>query len=379
MKKLIHLSYDSPWNPWLGGGGAKRDWEIASRFSDAWNVEMWSGAFPRCDAQANQLPHVRWIGTHRNHCLISRILYAYRTGRLLRRYGYGNTIVSASPSIFAPIPALLLHPERTLLVVHHIVGLRNACRNYGPAGITSAWHELQLLCKGRHYVTVNNVVANRIRALNPTASVEFLPNGIDERFLSLAPNRDKTPTILFFGRLDWEMKGLDRLLAAFALVQKQLPSTHLVLAGRADTNTEATISSWIRALPDPSRVQLLTNVSEEAKRKLYAKAWVFCSPSRFEGWCIAGMEAQACGLPIVASTADGFLDSVRHGTTGILVPNRDASIAHDTASALLSLLSNPERRQEMSHAAREWAGKFHWDALAKRQEELCQELLDKAL
>jgi glycosyltransferase involved in cell wall biosynthesis len=374
MPKLVHLSYDSPWNPWMAGGGALRDWEIARRFTPPWEVEMWSGAFPGCDGNVREAPATRWFGTRMGNRWASRLGWSASASPALSRLERHDTVVSASPSVFAPVPALLSHRESTVLVVHHLVGFRNAWRKFGPLAFLVAHHERQILSKGRNYVTVNNAVAARIRAANPGARVEFIPNGIDEDLLAVAPARSERPTVAFLGRLDLEMKGIDRLLPAFAKVLETVPDARLVLAGRGSPETAADIRARLQALPSGS-VELQTNVTGERKAELLAQAWIFCSPSRFEGWCIAGVEAQAVGLPVVATTADGFLDSVQDGRTGILVDNREASVVQDTAQALISLLRDHARREAMSLAARAWAGQFLWHELARRQQDLCASLL----
>lgn len=376
MPRLVHLSYDSPWNPWMAGGGALRDWEISRRFTAPWDVEMWSGAFPGCDALGQKAPATRWLGARKGNRWASRIGWSAAAHPALSRLDRRDTVVSASPSIFAPVPALLSHGESTLLVVHHIVGFKNAWRKFGPLAFLTARHERQILSKGRHYVTVNNAVARRIRALNPTAQVEFLPNGIDESLLSIAPARSEHPTVAFLGRLDVEMKGIDRLIPAFSKVLAEIPNARLVMAGRGSPSTVEDIRQRLQPLPADA-VELHTNVSDARKAEILAQSWVFVSPSRFEGWCIAGVEAQAVGLPVVATTADGFLDSVQDGRTGILVKNTEATVVQDTAAALLSLLRDASRREEMSQAARTWAGQFLWGALAARQQALCASLLQR--
>ncbi len=380
-RRLIHLSYDSPRNPRSGGGGALRDWEITSRFDPSWQTELWSGAFPGCDRSLHEGPAVKWLGSRSAGALGARLAYSLRAHLALRRFlsseDLSETVISASPSVFAPVPALLDRPERTVLIIHHLVDAGDACRKYGPLGLGSIRHQNALLRRGRHYVTVNRHVTDRIRALNPDADITLIPNGIDETLLSLPRHPDPHPTVLFLGRFDREMKGLDRLLAAFGLLSMRLPEARLILAGRADERSLGDILCRCRKLPTEGRIEILPNVDETQKRTLLSRAWVFCSPSRFEGWCIAGVEAQASGLPVVASTADGFLDSVRDGKTGILVPNEQRTIVADLAAVLETLLTDENRREAMGAEARRWAGNFLWEALAAKQERLCETILEK--
>jgi glycosyltransferase involved in cell wall biosynthesis len=50
---------------------------------------------------------------------------------------------------------------------------------------------------------------------------------------------------------------------------------------------------------------------------------VFAFPSRFEGLCLAVIEAQAAGVPVVATPVGGIRETVVDGETGWLVPVDD--------------------------------------------------------
>ena len=61
---------------------------------------------------------------------------------------------------------------------------------------------------------------------------------------------------------------------------------------------------------------------------------------------------------MVASNVNGLRDSVRDGITGLLVPHGDHRAL---AEALVGLLEDPERREEMSSAGIEWAAAHSWE------------------
>ena len=88
-------------------------------------------------------------------------------------------------------------------------------------------------------------------------------------------------------------------------------------------------------------------VAGEAKAHCLARAGVFVLPSRFEGLPMALLEAQAAGLPVVASRVGGIPQVVSDGENGILhAPDDDA----DLASALARVLDAPDRARQMGSA-----------------------------
>jgi glycosyltransferase involved in cell wall biosynthesis len=70
-------------------------------------------------------------------------------------------------------------------------------------------------------------------------------------------------------------------------------------------------------------------------------------PSRCEGFGLAAAEAQAAGLPVVASDVDGLPEVVRDGEGGILVGAESPSLL---AGALCSLLGDRDRALHMGRA-----------------------------
>jgi glycosyltransferase involved in cell wall biosynthesis len=101
------------------------------------------------------------------------------------------------------------------------------------------------------------------------------------------------------------------------------------------------------------------------------KCHVFLNPSPKEGWGLTVVEANQCGLPVVASDRPGLKDSVRDGVTGALVPYGDAEAF---AGEALKILRDPALFAERSAAAREWAGTFSWPRCVSESLELFREV-----
>ena len=374
MNHLVHWSYDSPWNPLFGGGGAQRDWEILRRLQgDAWSIDYRVGGFPGCTAPQGDVSKVEFLGSGRGRWS-GRIAYAMAAQRRATAEPPREGIWSVSPSIFAPVPAYLAYPERTAVSLFHLVGW-GAWRKYGPMGLVAIWHERQILSRMKHFLCINSATASTVRTARPDASVDLVPTGFTP-LAEVAPEGN-APLVLFFGRIDIYMKGIDRLLAAFADVGQKIPQAQLTLAGRADAPTLAKVEELLAKHPWRDRIRVEPNPDDRRKAVLFRSATVFCSPSRFEGWCIAAVEAQSCGVPVVASMADGFLDSVDDGISGLLVPN-DEAIVPGVAAALMRILRDPGLAARLGAGGRTKAAALTWDAVALRHGEIFQRIAAEA-
>ena len=190
-------------------------------------------------------------------------------------------------------------------------------------------------------------------------------NGIDTNlFRPTAPDpdivrTDGTPLLLWVGRLQpW--KGVDVALHAL----QEIPRAHLMIVG--DGETRADLERLAQELGLAERVRFLGALPRERLPSIYAAADLLLATSfASETFGIGLVEAQACGLPVVASRFGGFPEVIDEGRTGLLVPPRDPAAL---AAAVRSLIDDPERRRAMADAAPGWAAQFAWSAVADRVE-----------
>jgi len=98
--------------------------------------------------------------------------------------------------------------------------------------------------------------------------------------------------------------------------------------------------------------------------------------SRYESFCLAALEAMACGVPVIAPYVGGLPEVVVHGETGFLFPYGDYSVAADFAR---TLLSEPEKYHTMSINAVNQAQRFDQMEIVKRYEELYKRRLKERI
>ena len=175
------------------------------------------------------------------------------------------------------------------------------------------------------------------------------------------------------GRLHWK-KGHEIGLVALKALHARGVAAHWTIVG--DGPQRAAIAFAIEELGLGEHVDLVGTVAPEAVRRQLDAADVFFHPSVSEGFCNAVLEAQAMGLPIVTTDAEGLPENIEHGTTGLVAPRRDP---HALADALEALATDPDLRRSMGEAGpRRVAAHFGWDDHLARWEEFYRSVLPSA-
>jgi glycosyltransferase involved in cell wall biosynthesis len=353
--KVLHFIYDDRANPWVGGGGAVRAFEIYRRLTDRVDVTVVTGAYPGAADGEEDGVRFRRVGARRPYAW-SRLSYALRSNWLLRRAGYDAAVFDYS----AYTPILVPRGRPVGLAVHHITGPTARTRWGGLLGGVVARFEAVMLGRAPFISVSAGAIEPALRGLvGPGAAIERVGAGVGPEFFDL--ERREGGYLLFFGRLDVFQKGLDTLINAFALLRARDPSLRLRMAGRGKD------ASRVRQLAQQAgvseAVEMLGAVSDGERLRLLAGADVMLMPSRFEGFGLVAAEAMAAGVPLVASDAGSLPEVVAPPAGGLVVPAGDAPAM---AAAARSLLDDPARRAALSRTARESARRFTWDAVADR-------------
>lgn len=233
-----------------------------------------------------------------------------------------------------------------LLVTHHTPELPRRDNAFGRAWVRLGWAM-------RPEVIYTSETDRERDGRRPS---HVVPLGIDvARFASGTRVLDGT-VVGNVARLA-EQKGHRTLLAAVPSVLERRPGTKFAIAGDGELRNE--LEQLAKQHGD--HVAILGNRPDVPD--LLASFDVFAYPSRFEGLCLAVIEAQAAGVPVVATPVGGIRETVRDGETGLLVPPDDPQALAD---AIVRLLEDRAEAERMAARAREQAQQFSEARMVER-------------
>jgi len=363
--KILHIIYDDVKNPWCGGGGAVRAWEINRRLSSNHKITVLTGNYPVAKDEVSDNVTFHRVGLKKSY-LASRISFTGMLPFVFRDYDYD--LVVNDFSVFSPCFANRYTRKPVITVFHHYLGT-HTLRKFPVVGILPFFFERVIIRSSRFFITVSDGTYRKIQPmLDKEVRVETIPNGVSRELFNV--QSEEGEYILFLGRIDIYMKGLDVLFQAF---QKQKPSTfkcRLCIAGSGKKKDVRRLKEEIHRLRLSDRVEYLGEVNDAEKMELLRKSLFVVMPSRFEGWGIVAVEAAAAGKAVLGTKIPGLSEAVQDGKTGILVPPENAD---KLAEGIELLAGDSEKRKSMGRAGKEWARQFDWDFLAARQEEFYKE------
>jgi glycosyltransferase involved in cell wall biosynthesis len=202
--------------------------------------------------------------------------------------------------------------------------------------------------------------ASKIVAVSNAVKQHLVNTGLEETSIEVIYPASHTPvpepaydiqkfsgvTICCASRIR-EDKGVRVLFEAFEEVLKQGRNCRLLYCGDGPLLCALSARAEQRNLP----IQFLGYRPDVSA--VFAASDIAILPSIApEGYGLASVEAQAVGIPIIASDVGGAAEAIRENVTGILVPPNDSSAL---ARALLLLVDSDSKRKHMGMEARQFA------------------------
>lgn len=284
------------------------------------------------------LPSRRWsalIGEHTRHIAVG-----------------GNPLVSY-PLLKAGVPHLVWFASRTLEDridrQRAMPFLRRAYDRLVVVPILQRLERQVLRGEGLLVPVSRHTYDRLLKSGRPPAALDRLPIPVDtERYSPPAAGEVPVGVVGFAGRLSDPRKNVGLLIDAVVEAHRSGVALELRLAG---SEPSADLVQRVRALGLEKVVSFVGKVPEDQLNQFYRQLDVFAIPSFQEGFGIVGVEALACGVPVVSTRCGGPEEFVVDGKTGRLVEND----ARAFAQALIAVVGNRETRTLLSRQGRSLA------------------------
>ena len=248
-----------------------------------------------------------------------------------------------------------LFKKNTLAIMHHI-HRDLLIDETGPllGRILGLLESLTLIFyKKTPFIVVSRSTKSELTKLGiPAKNITIIHNGADIQENTC--QKSETPQLIYFGR-NRKYKRIELLLKAFKEVNKRLPQTKLVLAGKG--TDDLGLTGQIKQVGLEGSIFIKGAVSQEEKNRLLAESWINLLTSVKEGWSITTVEAGYHRTPTVAFDVPGLRDSVIDGETGVLVPDNDLEAY---VSNIIDLINDQEHLQRLAENAKRRSQQFTW-------------------
>jgi len=234
--------------------------------------------------------------------------------------------------------------QKVLLVGWELASLRRLERVLVP----SAYMHEQL--------RLNGIPAYRLETIPLFVHADFAPR-----------DRAQTRAVVFAGRVE-ESKGMRQFLDCLARLSALSWTAQVVGDGPFLTEARAIAGRYGLA----QRVEFLGRLPGAALAQVLGTARVVVMPSLMpESFGLTGLEALACGTPVVAFDSGGITEWLADGLTGFVVPWGDVSALADRVR---QTLENDLLAERLGRAGRQHAQRFNLESHMSRLAEIYAEI-----
>jgi phosphatidylinositol alpha-1,6-mannosyltransferase len=233
-------------------------------------------------------------------------------------------------------------------------------------------------------IVVSNYTKQLVAASTGAENVVVIPNGADDsRFCA---NLDTTAlrerlglknkqVLLTVGHLS-ERKAHDVVIRALPQIAQIFPDVVYVMAGLPTLQKQ--LEQLAASLGVLEHIRAVGSVEDAELPYYYNLCDLFVLLSRqakngdVEGFGIVALEAGLCGKMAVVSKGNGLEEAIIDGETGIAIPGDNPEAAAET---IIDLLTNDEKRRQMSRAARSHAETMTWKNCVERYDAVMRNVI----
>jgi UDP-glucose:(heptosyl)LPS alpha-1,3-glucosyltransferase len=254
----------------------------------------------------------------------------------------------------------------------------------------TAWVEKELVTTGacNAFLAVSSLTKEKLLQeysfLNPE-KIHVIHPGIElDRFVGLNKKlcRDKIrkrfnigsdDLVILFASMNFDIRGLDHLIRALALIKSRNPGVKikLLVVGKGKAKPYTALADSLGF----GRDLIFTGIlPKEEMTEVALAADIFSILSLFDTFSISVLEAMAASLPVIISENMGIKDLIKPGVNGYVV---DCIENPDQVAEKIELLLDAFVREKMGMNAFETAKTQNWPFVAQKMDQIYKSILDK--
>lgn len=271
--------------------------------------------------------------------------------------GIKSDIILLSHINLAPVAVLikLFFPKKRIIVWTHgievwrpINNIKKLLLKTSDRIVAVSHYTAESLVKWHHINSKKTeVIAN---ALDPFFHI---PEIKSSTFLTKKYNvPDEVPIFMALTRLKLseQNKNYDKVIRLLGELKKEGKPAYYILCGKYEEQEASRIKKIVKDADMEQEVILTGFVPDEEITHYYLSADAFVLPSMKEGFGLVFIEAQACGLKVLAGNQDGSTEAVRNPQAGILInPQDDEALKTALISLMIRKTTLTEKQQIQQH------------------------------
>lgn len=267
----------------------------------------------------------------------------------------------------------IIHSHQTHMNYYSLFSSKPFIFHYhGTASTLQDWNLTLMLTlrmkKIKKIIAVSNSAKNQIKNKLARIPIDVIYNGVDTKLFNTnldRPHKKGDPQLLFVGKL-YHHKNVVSLIRSIPRIKEKFPSVHLQIVG--DGNEFNNLKKEIKQKNLENNVELVGRLSSDELRFRYSSCDVYLSASQKEAFPVPLLEAMACGKPLLLSNIEAHKEIVTASNAGLVF--NDIVEIKDKLSKLY------DNYHTFSTAARYFAQKHDWSIVAKKFEQIYNEVLN---
>jgi L-malate glycosyltransferase len=364
----IAFVYDAVY-PWVKGGVEQRIYELSKRLISRGHEVHWFG-LKWWDGE-NSIEYDGII----LHGVYPRMAFYIKGRRSMREaFNFASGVLfsirddfdvidcQAFPYLSSfPTKIISMTKQKPLVITWHEVWNQYWSEYLGSMGFLGWGIERATLNLTKKNVSVSERTRKHMKQMGAKNEIVVIPNGINfNNIISTKPYDEGAADIVFAGRLV-KNKNVDVLVRAVDLIKEHDPGISCTIIG--DGPERRSLEKLTTEL-DLNRNIVYTGFLEDHEGVIarMKSARVFAMPSTREGFGIAALEANACGLPVVA---------INHDRNAVcdMITEKNGFISDITAGSFAENISYALKTSEgLRKNCIESARKYDWEIIANMTE-----------